>query len=151
MKQVIKLSLLLAIFFAIMPGNSLRAQSTKAELLKLTKQFQDAYNAKNEEALKAMYSADAVRIDAQGVTTTGNDSISANFAQFFNSNSVKIVIHQLTVNTGADGKLTATGTYHLTGTAKDGKPIDIKGGYNNTVMKDGGLWKITRSVLTAMK
>jgi ketosteroid isomerase-like protein len=151
MKKAIKLTLLLAVIFAAMPGNSLNAQDTKTELLKFTSQFQDAYNAKNEQALKAMYSTDAVRVDAQGATTMGNDSISATFADFFNNNKVMIAIHQLTVTANADGSTTATGTYHVTGKAKDGKPIDFKGTYNNTLMKEGGNWRITRSVLTAVK
>jgi len=47
-----------------------------------------------------------------------------------------------------DGTVLAAGTYHVTGTSKAGEKIDRNGGYTNTVVKEGGKWKISKSVLT---
>ena len=150
MKKTTMINLLLAIVSATAFINPLRAQDASKELLAFTKKFQAIYNKNNAKALKEMYTDDAVRVGTDGVTVTGSDSIIAVFERSFAGSKLMIEIKQEKVVTGADGSTTATGTYHVTGKNNAGEAVDIKGAYNNTVIKLNGHWKIAKSVLSAM-
>ena len=150
MKQTIQLSLLLAIASMTVFSTALKAQDATKELAAFAKKFQAAYNAKDDKALKTMYTDDAVRVAADGTTITGNEAISAEFAKSFADIKPTIEIVQNKVETGADGSATSTGTYHVKGTSSAGEAIDIKGSYTNTTIKVKGHWKISKSVLVAM-
>jgi uncharacterized protein (TIGR02246 family) len=150
MKKSIKLSLLSAVISVTAFVTPLKAQDATKELAAFTKKFQAAYNNKDDKTLKTMYTDDATRIGTDGTTSTGCDSIAAQFKDYFTANKVTIVIKQDKVDTQADGSATATGTYHVTGTSNTGEKIDRSGTYTNTVVKVKGHWKISKSVLTAM-
>jgi uncharacterized protein (TIGR02246 family) len=150
MKQIIQRSLLLTIASVAVFITPVKAQDATKELAGFTKKFQDAYNKKDDKALKMMYTDDAVRVGIDGTSLTGNESISAEFAKQFEGAKQSIVIKQDKVVTQADGSTTATGTYHVTGTTNAGEKIDRSGNYTNTVVKVKGQWKIAKSVLVAM-
>lgn len=150
MKKTIRISLLLAFAAVTAFLNPLKAQDATKELSAFTKKFQDAYNKQDDKALKEMYTIDAVRITTDGKTMNGNKTIGAAFADYFKNNTVTGEIKQDKVVTEKDGSVTATGTYHVTGTAKTGEKIDRTGGYTNTVVKVKGQWKIAKNVLVAL-
>jgi len=150
MKKTIKCSLLLVLVSIsgfILP---LKAQDATKELASFTKKFQHAYNSKDDKALKMLYTDDAVRVTADGTTSTGCEAIVAQFRDYFNENKVTLALKQDKVETTGDGATTATGTYHITGTSKTGEKIDRSGRYTNTVVKVNGHWKIAKTVLTAI-
>ncbi|MEO5999671.1 MAG: nuclear transport factor 2 family protein [Chitinophagaceae bacterium] len=149
MKTIMPCGLLLAIISFAAFVTPLYAQDATKDLLVFTKKFQDAYNKKDDKALKMMYTVDATRTSADGSVITGNEAISAEFATFF-ENPASIEIKQEKVATQADGSAIATGTYHVTGTSQSGEKFDLKGNYANTVVKSKGQWKISKSVLTAL-
>jgi len=149
MKKIIKRGMLLtlaAITSFVIPSI---AQDATKELQQFTKKFQAAYNGKDDKALKTFYLDDATRTAADGTVSNGSDAIVAQFKDYFTENKVTIDLKQTGVTTEADGNTTATGTYHVTGTSKSGEKIDRSGGYTNTVVKEKGHWKISKSVLTA--
>lgn len=151
MKKTIKFSLLLAIAFCTALVNPLTAQNINNDMNALAKKYESAYNRKDVKALKGMYTKDAVRINPDGITTTGIDAISDSTAQDFKNNKVIMVkIKGDKSVKESDGSVTSTGTYHVTGTTKKGKKIDFKGVYTNTVVKEGGKWKIGKMVLKAV-
>jgi len=150
MKKTIMFSLLLAMASVAAFINPLRAQDASKELLGFTKKFQAIYNKNDAKALKQMYTDDAVRVGTDGVTLTGSDNIVAGFEKSFAGSKLMIEIKQEKVETAADGTATATGTYHVTGKNNAGEAVDIKGAYNNSVIKVNGHWKIAKSVLSAM-
>lgn len=151
MKRTIKFSLLLAMAFCIALVNPLAAQNINNDMNALAKKYESAYNRKDVKALKSMYTKDAVRVNPDGNTITGVDVIGDSLTLDFKNN--KVVMVKIMADKGvkeSDGSVTATGTYHITGTTKKGDKIDFKGAYTNTVVKEGGKWKIEKMILKAL-
>lgn len=128
------------------------AQSTGKSIKKFTKSFSKAYNAKDHAALTAMFTSDAVRIDAEGKTTNGGAQIGADYAQVFSATDQKAVIKHSDVRDNPDGSAVANGTYTVTGTVKSsGDKIALAGTYENKLVKQNGQWKISHMKLSAAK
>ena len=151
MKKTIKFSLLLAIAFCIALVNPLAAQNINNDMNALAKKYESAYNRKDVKALKGMYTKDAVRVNPNGNTITGIDDISDSTAADFNNSKAIMVKIKADKNVKeSDGSVTTSGTYHIMGTTKMGEKIDFKGAYTNTVVKEGGKWKIAKMILKAV-
>ena len=60
------------------------------------------------------------------------------------------IVIKLDKVTEKDGATTVTGTFHITGTSAKGEKVDTQGGFTNNVVKEGGHWKISKSVLNAL-
>ena len=151
MKRTIKFTVLLAIAFCIALVNPLNAQNINNDMATLAKKYESAYNRKDVKALKGMYTKDAVRVNPNGITTTGIDAIGDSLtADFKNNKVIKVTIKADKSAKESDGSVTSTGTYHVTGTTKKGEKIDFKGAYTNTIVPEGGKWKIAKMVLKAM-
>jgi len=151
MKKTIQLGLLLLFATAIV--SPLLAQDAKNEdMVKLAKKYEAAYNKKDDKALKDMYTKDATRTDTEGTVLSGSEAIRAALAAAFAETdaSAKLIIMQDKTETAADGAVTSTGTYVATGKTKAGEAFELKGSYTNTVVKEGGQWKIAKSVLSGM-
>jgi len=148
MKKTIKFSLVLALVSVAAFINPLKAQDVKKELEGFTKKFETAYNKQDSKAIKTFYTAEASRTNPAGETVTGNDNIVAEFVSQWTDSKITITINPEKADSQADGTVLASGTYHVTGTGKAGEKIDRNGGYTNTVVKEGGKWKISKSVLT---
>lgn len=119
------------------------AQKYKKELNSFTKNFEKSYNAKDHNALKGMFTADAVRVNADGASITGAELIAGNYAESFANADQVVDIKLGTITPVSDTKLTVTGTYTVTGKVKaNGQPINIQGAYDNLVVKENGQWKI---------
>jgi len=137
--------------FCIALVNPLAAQNINNDMNALAKKYESAYNRKDVKALKSMYTKDAVRVNPDGNTITGVDVIGDSLTLDFKNN--KVVMVKIMADKSvkeSDGSVTATGTYHVTGTTKKGDKIDFKGAYTNTVVKEGGKWKIAKMVLKAL-
>ena len=143
---------MLATAFMVMAAfiNPLHAQNTKKDMDKLAKDFENAYNKKDAKTLKEYYTKDAVRVNADGTTTNGNDAIEESLANDFKINNTKIKITVAKAVTESDGSVTTTGTYLANGTNMNGEKIDVSGNFTNTAVKENGHWKISKSVLTNM-
>ncbi len=147
MKKSIKFDLLLALAAVTAFINPLKAQDVKKVLEGFTKKFQDAYNKKDDKALKMMFTTDAVRTDAQGVVTNGDENIRVAMVAAWADSKPALVIKQDKAEKQADGSTLTTGTYYITGTTNAGEKLDIKGSYNNIIVKEKGKWKISKMVL----
>lgn len=143
---------MLATAFMLMAAfiNPLHAQNTKKEMDKIAKDFEKAYNKKDAKMLQQYYTNDAVRINADGTTTNGNEAIEESLANDFKTNNAKIKITVAKAVTESDVSVSTTGTYHVTGTNMKGEKIDVGGNFTNTAVKENGHWKISKSVLTNM-
>jgi uncharacterized protein (TIGR02246 family) len=148
MKKTIQFSLLF-VFFAI-PSfiSSVTAQDATKDLAALTKQFEDACNKKDVKAIKEMFTKDALRINPDGQTETGNDAIAAAYEELF-QNKLTVTIKQEKV-AAENGSTVSTGTYHATGSTQSGETIDSKGSFIHTVVKENGQWKISKQVLNSL-
>ena len=127
--------------------NAANAQDVKKELDGFTKKFEDAYNKKDDKALKAMFTADATRTEANGTVTTGFDNIVAAMATAWADGKPMLQIKHEKSEKQADGSVISSGTYHVSGTTGSGEKLDINGSYNNTIVQEKGHWKIAKMVL----
>jgi ketosteroid isomerase-like protein len=150
MKKLIKFPFLLALSSVIAFINPIKAQDVKKELEGFTKKFETAYNKQDVKALKTYYTANATRTNPAGETVTGNDNIIAEFLKQWADTKMTITIKPEKADSQADSSVLTEGTYHVIGTNKAGEKIDRSGGYTNTVVKEGGHWKISKSVLTSL-
>jgi len=129
----------------------LQAQSAndEADMHTFARNFMNAYNQQDHEAIRKMYLDDAVRIDQEGKEIKGADNIAAYFADQFVKNNATVFIRHLGVN-WSDREYTwvASGTYEVNGkTNVYDIPIHFTGAYANAMIKKDGHWKIAKSML----
>ena len=148
MKGIRKIALPLTLVFSVAFINTVHSQDVKKELADLAKNFEVNYNKKNDKALKMLFTENAVRIEPDGNIITGNENIRIRLAESWLISKLNLTIKQNKVETQADGTVIASGTYQVTGTAESGDPIALGGTYTNTVVKEEGKWKISKSVLS---
>lgn len=141
----------IALLFAVVAGN-LPAQSATDErdMQTFARNFMNAYNQGDHEAIRNMYTADAVRIDQEGKEIKGADNIAAYFADQFRKNNATVFIRQLSVNwSDFEHAWVASGTYEVNGiTNVYDIPVHVSGSYANAMLKKDGQWKIAKSVLS---
>ena len=146
MNKMKKLSFLFAVLFITAISSYVKAQTADAEVQALSRQFQDAYNKGDAEALKGMHTSDGVRVEMDGKITTGADAIKAVYEdQFKNGNASLLINNANAVQNGAN--VIATGTWHVAGLSANGDKMDFGGTFTNTLVKDNGQWKIAKMVL----
>ncbi|MEO8820477.1 MAG: nuclear transport factor 2 family protein [Ginsengibacter sp.] len=148
MRKTIPVMLAAAFMVLAAFTNPVKAQDHKKEMATLAQQFQNAYNKKEVKALEGFYTKDAVRVNADGTTTDGNKAIAEVHATDFKQGINKIKITVSKDEPGSDGSVMVTGTFRVTGTSPKGEKIDMSGNYVNTVVKENGHWKISKSVIT---
>jgi uncharacterized protein (TIGR02246 family) len=141
---------LLAVLAVIAFINPLKAQDIKKDMEAFIKKFEAAYNKKDDASLKNLYTEKAVWTEADGTSRSGNEAIRASLAENFANGDVVIEIKQTKTEKQADGSVIGVGTYHVTGKAKSGDAIDSSGGYTNTLVKEKGDWKISKTVLASL-
>lgn len=149
MKKTIQLGsllFLLAITSLIIPAKA--QDPVTKDLTTFTKRFEDACNKKDIKAIKEMFTKDAVRVNPEGQTETGNDAIVAAYEELFEMKlMVTIKQEKLAFDNGNN---VATGTYHATGSNPSGDSFDVKGSFSNTMVKENGQWKISKQVLNSL-
>ncbi len=117
------------------------------EMRELVKQFQNAYNREDVAALKTMLTNSVVRTSG-GTTQTGIGEVSELLTKNFADADVNSAILMTNVNPQFDGSVLITGTYHLNGRVVKGNRVTVDGAYTNTAVKENGVWKISRMVLS---
>jgi ketosteroid isomerase-like protein len=153
MKKTIPVMLAAAFMILTALVNPAKAQHHKREMINLAKQYQEAYNRKDFKTLKEFYTKDAVEINIDGTSIKGNEAIMASMSDVFKEGRVneKIKIIPDKSITNSDGSVTTTGTYyiyHVTDTSAKDEKIDGGGYFTNTIVKENGHWKISKSVLS---
>jgi uncharacterized protein (TIGR02246 family) len=123
---------------------ALAAQTADPEIAKLITQYQAGYNKNDGKALAAMYTADALRLGPTGQLITGRAAIEkdylANFAGPFKG--TKLTLRPGRTQVVKPDVALIEGTYEVAGGA-----APVKGRYVNTVVRDGGQWRLA-SVVT---
>jgi ketosteroid isomerase-like protein len=127
------------------------AQKAGKEMKKLVKSFEKAYNEKDQATITSMFTDNAVRIDANGVTTTGAAKIGEIYAQSFTNTDTKAAITHLDVKEVDGSNAITTGSFTVNGVTKTGEKVAIAGTYENTVVKENGKWKISQMKLMNAK
>jgi uncharacterized protein len=132
----------------------LYAQSAtdEADMQTFARQFMAAYNSGDHTAIGKMYTDDAVRIDQEGKEIRGAANITAFFAEQFRLNNATLLLKQSGLKwSNSLHAYMANGSYEVYGITN---VYDIKvhfsGAYANTMLKQNGKWKITKSVLSPL-
>lgn len=133
-------------------GSSLQAQTVndELELQDFTRRFMAAYNAQDHEAIRKMYTDDAVRIDQQGNQFAGAENIANYFAEQFRKNNATLLLKHIGINwSDAEHAWVVRGNYEVYGkTIVYDIPINNVGSYANAMQKKDGEWKIVKQWLT---
>jgi uncharacterized protein (TIGR02246 family) len=122
---------------------ALGAQKPDADIQKLADQYQAAFNKGDAKAVTALYTADALRVTPSGKLVSGKPAIEKDYAENFAGpfKGAKLTLHPgRTQNLKADVAL-IEGTFEVAGAAA------LKGRYLNTIVREGGQWKLA-SVVT---
>jgi len=123
---------------------ALTAQTADPEIAKLVTQYQASYNKNDGKALAAMYTADALRVGPTGQLIAGRAAIEkdylANFAGPFKG--TKLTLRPGRTQVVKPDVALIEGTYEVSGAA-----APVKGRYVNTLVRDGGQWRLA-SVVT---
>ena len=135
-------SLTMAVVLAMSGG--VAGQQPDAEIQKLADQYQAAFNKGDGKGLAALYTTEALRVTPSGQLITGRAAIEkdylTNLAGPFKGT-------KLALRPGRTQKLKADvalieGTYEVTGGS-----MPITGRYLNTIVREGGQWRLA-SVVT---
>ena len=120
------------------------AQAKDPAMDKLAADWAATFAKGDAKALAGFYTDNAVRVTPDSGTVVGKAAIEKEFAAAFAGpwKGAKIVIKVGSIQQATPDLAVNEGTYEVTGTGPDGKPIVQKGAYLNTVMKKGGAWII---------
>lgn len=124
-------------------AGSVSAQKPDAEMQKLTEQYAAAANKGDSKALAALYTADAVRLGPDGQVVTGQAAIEKQHATAFAGpqKGAKLTLRHGRTHTVTPDVAILEGTYESTGGA-----MSSKGRYVNTVVRQGGQWRLASVV-----
>ncbi|MBR0792151.1 nuclear transport factor 2 family protein [Bradyrhizobium manausense] len=110
----------------------------KQEVEKLGSAYADNFNKQNAAGIAALYATGGMMINAAGPHTNIAETYTGVFKAGFNHN--EITVDQVSP-LGPD-TLVAVGEFHLTGKNAAGEPMDFKGLWTATDVREGGVWKI---------
>ena len=134
------LAALLAILSAGLAPAS--AQTKDPALDKLVADWTAAFAKGDAKALASLYTETAVRTSQEAGTMVGRAAIEkefvANFAGPWKGATITIKVGS-THPVGTDIAVNE-GTWEVSGTGPDGKPMTLRGTYLNTIVKKAGAW-----------
>ena len=119
------------------------AQKADAEIQKLADQYAAAVNKGDAKAVAALYTADAVRLGPDGQLVIGQAAIEKQHAAALGGpqKGVKLTLRQGRTQTVTPDVVISEGTYETSGGAGPSK-----GRYVNTVVRQGGQWRLASVV-----
>jgi ketosteroid isomerase-like protein len=134
-------SLLLCLLFATISVPAVAAdpdQSLKQEVERIGAAYAENFNKQNGAGIAALYATGGMSVNAAGPHTNIAQFYEGVFKAGFNHN--EITTDQVSA-LGPD-TLIATGEFHLTGKNATGEPMDFKGLWTATDIREGDTWKI---------
>lgn len=125
-------------------GAAPAAQTKDPALDKLAADWAAAFAKGDAKALAAFYTDDAVRSTQEAGTVVGRAAIEKEFAANFAGpwKGAKIAIKLGSTHPVGPEVAVNEGTYEVSATGPDGKPMVLKGYYVNTIVKRAGAWVI---------
>lgn len=120
------------------------AQAKDPALDKLAADWTAAFAKGDAKALAGFYTDDAVRVTQEGGTVVGRAAIEKEFAANFAGpwKGSKIAIKLGSIRPLSTDIAVNEGTWEISGTGPDGKPMTMNGYYVNTLVKRAGAWVI---------
>lgn len=141
----------LAILIAVLGAglDSAGAQTTDPAIDKLAVDWAAAFHKGDAKALSGYYTDDAVRSSQESGTLIGRAAIekefAANFAGPWKGSKIKIKVGK-TYPIGTNVAV-SEGTWEVSGTDSDGKPMMAGGHFVNTLVKRGDAWVIASNAV----
>lgn len=120
------------------------AHAKDPTLDKLAADWTAAFAKGDAKALAGLYTDDAVRVTQAGGTVVGRAAIEKEFAVNFAGpwKGSKIAIKLGNTRPLSTDIAVNEGTWEISGTGPDGKPMTMNGYYVNTIVKRAGAWVI---------
>jgi ketosteroid isomerase-like protein len=147
MKKITKIKLLITAIIFIAFCMPCTAQ-IGAELEAAVSNFQEAYNRGDDAALGNMFTANAVRINTDGTTINGAERIKQAYKSGFTMSTLQTTNAVTNVVFANADEATVTGTYSINGNIRsNGEEVFSDGIFENTFLKQNGVWKISRMQL----
>jgi uncharacterized protein (TIGR02246 family) len=139
----------LAMCVAILGAGVSPAGAQDPTLDKLVSEWAAAYHSGDAKALAGFYTEDAVRVSQEGGTADGRAAIEKEFAANFKGpwKGAKITIDVGSLYPLGPDIAVNEGTWEVTATDPDGKPMTISGYYVNTLVKKSGAWMIASNAV----
>lgn len=120
---------------------------------KLVADWTAAFAKGDAKALAGFYTENAVRASREAGTVVGRAAIekefAANFAGPWKGAKITITVGN-TYPVGTDIAV-SEGTWEVSGTGPDGKPMTLKGSYVNTIVKKAGAWVIASNAAVPLE
>jgi len=120
------------------------AQAKDPALEKLAADWTAAFAKGDARALAGFYTEDAVRVTQEGGVVLGRAAIEKEFAANIAGpwKGAKIAIKIGSTQAMSADIAVNEGTWEVSGTGPDGKPMTLNGNYVNTLVKKAGAWVI---------
>lgn len=134
------------VVFAVALGGPLVAQKPDAETEVLTRTYEQAFNKGDAKALGALYAKEAVRMNPDGQMLYGQAAIEKHWATLFQGEGkgAKLALKSGRMQQVSPDVRIIEGTYEVTGGKMPGS-----GRYVNTVVREGGQWRLASVVVMA--
>jgi ketosteroid isomerase-like protein len=146
--KIITIKSLVVLIVFILFGIPCRAQ-IGAEIESAISAFQEAYNIGDNVALNNMFTTNAEKINTDGTTINGAEKIAASYKSSFTAANIQISNTVTSIVFENENKAVSKGSFTINGTLKsNGDPIFSDGTFENTYIKENGVWKISRMKLT---
>jgi uncharacterized protein (TIGR02246 family) len=120
------------------------AQNTNPDIQKLGDQYQAAFNKGDAKALSQLFAENGMMINAAGQLLKGRAAIEKDGSTAFDGilKGAKLTIHPGSSQSVAGDVALAEGTFEIVG----GK-APLKGRYMNTLVRQGGQWRLASVVV----
>ncbi len=147
MKIIASLKFLITAIFIITFTVPTSAQ-IGADLETVVNDFQAAYNRGDYTAIGKIFTSNAVRVNTDGTTINGAEKISQTYKSGFVMSTLQTTNTVTNVVFVNANEASVTGTYSINGNIKsNGQEVFSDGVFENTFIKENGVWKISRMQL----
>lgn len=110
---------------------------TKADMEKLATTYEGHFNKQDAAGIGTLFTKDGVHVNPTGIRNPV-EYYGESFKAGFNKLDVTVEqVHQVTADTAI-----ATGTFAISGKDDKGEPLKAGGRWSDTLVNEGGVWKI---------
>lgn len=129
---------------ALMLGSGLAAQKPDADVEALTRSFEQAFNKGDAKGIAALVTKDAVQLTPDGRFLTGQTSIEEHHAKLFGgpAKGARLTLKPSHAQDVTSDVRVSEGTYQVAGAEITGS-----GRYVNTLVRQGGQWRLAAIVV----
>ena len=125
----------IGLFLMLSPASS--AQLSKEDVSKIAATYQEAFSKKDPDGIAALYTKDGVHVNQTGIR-----NVAEYYGESFKAGMDKLDVTIDQVNPLTDNTGIAIGEFTVSGKNDKGEPIKASGRWADTLVNEGGVWKI---------